>query len=114
MDIADQVIEDIKKRKVMGKKKYGVPLRANNGRNALQDLFEELLDATQYCKQKLVEEEQDSEIEVEKMLAYEVTAAVLGEYFKKTKWFKQSPEKKKELLLQFPLWLEKEIKHGIS
>jgi hypothetical protein len=34
----------------------------------------------------------------------------LGHYFKKTKWFKQSPEKKKDILMRFPLWLEKEIK----
>jgi hypothetical protein len=56
-DIADLVIEDIKTRKIMGEKKYGVPLRANNGRNALQDLYEELQDATQYCRQMLEEGE---------------------------------------------------------
>ena len=54
-DIADLVIEDMKERKKMGKKKYGVPLRAHNGRNALQDAYEEALDLCQYLKQALVE-----------------------------------------------------------
>jgi len=113
-DIADLVVVDIKKRKVMGKAKYGVPLRANNGRNALQDAYEEAQDMTLYLKQKLVEEEEGAVIDLEYQLSLEVTAAVMGHYFKKTKWFKATPAKKKELLLQFPLWLEKEIKHGIS
>jgi hypothetical protein len=114
MDIADQVVEDIKKRKAFGRKKYGVPLRANNGRNALQDAYEEAQDMTLYLKQKLVEEEQETTIDLEYQLSLEVAAAVLGHYFKKTKWFKATPAKKKDILLQFPLWLEKEIKHGIS
>jgi hypothetical protein len=97
----------------MGKKKYGVPLRANNGRDALQDLYEELIDATQYIKQEMVERDTPAEIDLEYQLSLEVAAAVLGHYFKKTKWFKATPAKKKDILLQFPLWLEKEIKHGI-
>lgn len=56
-DIADLVIEDIKKRKVMGEEKYGVPLRPFNGRDAIQDLYEELLDATQYIRQYIEETE---------------------------------------------------------
>ena len=60
-DIADLVIEDIKKRKKMGKAKYGVPLRANNGRDALQDLAEELMDAIQYLKQLQIEREEQKE-----------------------------------------------------
>lgn len=53
--ICDQVIADLKKRKEDGIKKYGVPLQANNGRDGLQDLYEELLDAAQYVKQVMVE-----------------------------------------------------------
>lgn len=55
--IADLVCEDIQKRKELGLRKYGTPLQAFNGRNALKDLYEELLDATKYCKQLLVEME---------------------------------------------------------
>lgn len=57
--IAYLVMEDILKRKEIGQKKYGVPLQANNGRNALQDLYEELLDAAHYIKQKIVEMENE-------------------------------------------------------
>lgn len=54
--IADLVIEDIEWRKAMGKKKYGTYLQANNGRSALQDLYEELLDSVCYLRQLLEEQ----------------------------------------------------------
>ena len=54
--IADLVIDDIRTRKAMGLKKYGTPLQPFNGRNPLEDLYDELHDAVQYCKQKLIEE----------------------------------------------------------
>lgn len=54
-DIADLVIEDIKKRKEFGVRKYGVPLRAHNGRSALQDAYEEALDLAHYLKQAIEE-----------------------------------------------------------
>jgi hypothetical protein len=101
MDIADQVIEDIKKRKVMGKKKYGVPLRANNGRNALQDAYEEAQDMTLYLKQKLVEEEEGAVIELEYYLSLEVARAVISHYKKKSK---------NTLLVSFEGFIEKELK----
>lgn len=63
--IADLVCEDIQARKEMGLKKYGTPLQAFNGRNALKDLYEELLDATKYCKQLLVEMEKHAVREVQ-------------------------------------------------
>lgn len=108
-DIADLVIEDIKKRKVQGKKKYGVPLRANNGRDALQDLYEELIDATQYCKQEMVERDTPEDIEIEYLLSLEVTAAIIGRYCKKVKFFKQSKDKQRELMIAFPQWVHDEI-----
>ncbi len=54
-DIAEAVIEDIKERKKIGMEKYGSPLQAHNGRRALVDLYQELLDAVQYLKQELIE-----------------------------------------------------------
>ncbi len=39
----------------MGKAKYGTYLRANNGRNALVDLYQELLDALMYSQQCMEE-----------------------------------------------------------
>lgn len=53
--IQDLVIEDIKKRKELGKKKYGKLLYPHNGRNALLDAYEEALDLCQYLKQALLE-----------------------------------------------------------
>lgn len=49
------VIKDLQERERKGIETYGESLRADNGRNALQDLYEELLDAALYVKQVIVE-----------------------------------------------------------
>lgn len=49
------VITDARERDEFGAKKYGTRLQANNGRNALRDAYQELLDAAVYFKQDLVE-----------------------------------------------------------
>lgn len=54
--VVNQVMHDLHRRKVMGIKKYGTPLQAHNGRDALQDAYEEALDLCCYLKQKLLEE----------------------------------------------------------
>lgn len=51
------VIRDMEIRDQAGRRKYGVPLQAHNGRDAKLDLYQELLDAVVYCKQDLIEEE---------------------------------------------------------
>ena len=53
--ITDLVVEDIREREKVGYKKYGKALLANDGRDSMQDLYEELLDAAQYIK-KCMEE----------------------------------------------------------
>lgn len=53
--IADLVIADLATRKEFGIAKYGVPLQAQNGRDALLDAYEEILDLACYLKQCLVE-----------------------------------------------------------
>ncbi len=53
--IGEQVIEDMKARIVLGKARYGTPLQAFNGRDALWDAYEEALDLCMYLKQALVE-----------------------------------------------------------
>lgn len=55
--VADEVIADIRDRKAHGVKTYGVALQALNGRRALQDLYEELLDGAHYVRQRLDEED---------------------------------------------------------
>lgn len=53
--IANLVALDIMERKALGMVRYGTPLQAYNGRNALQDAYEEALDLAQYLRQ-LIEE----------------------------------------------------------
>jgi len=55
--VADKVIDDINERVQLGLNKYGTKLMTFNGRNALVDLYQELIDATMYIKQLLMEEE---------------------------------------------------------
>lgn len=53
--VVDEVIAELKHRKKLGLKKYGVALQAFNGRNAAQDLYEEHLDYILYTKQLVLE-----------------------------------------------------------
>lgn len=80
--IQDLVIEDIEARKQTGIERYGTPLQAHNVRNVDLDLYEELLDATTYLRQKLVERADlnDAVVAVGRLLseAPGVPAAVWG------------------------------------
>ncbi len=49
------VIEDMRGRDAVGRRKYGVPLQPHNGRDALRDAYEEALDLSVYLKQALIE-----------------------------------------------------------
>jgi len=53
--IWDLVIADARDRDLIGQRKYGTRLRADNGRDALVDLYQELLDAVVYCRQEIEE-----------------------------------------------------------
>lgn len=53
--IVDMVVEDLAQRRAKGIETYGEPLRANNGRDALWDAYEEALDLCCYLKQTLEE-----------------------------------------------------------
>lgn len=54
--IADLVVADIQDRKRRGVREYGTALQPMNGRRALWDLYEELLDAAHYTRQRILEE----------------------------------------------------------
>jgi len=54
---ADRVIEDVADRMRRGVREYGTALQAHNGRRALLDLYEELLDGAHYVRQRLDEED---------------------------------------------------------
>ena len=53
--IQDLVLADIAERKRVGIARYGMPLQPHNGRDALVDLYQELLDAVQYARQMIFE-----------------------------------------------------------
>lgn len=55
--IVDRLIVKLLERKQVGIERYGVTLQAFNGRNSLQDLAEELQDASIYVLQALEEKE---------------------------------------------------------
>ncbi len=51
-----EVIADMQERHAHGIRKYGTALQPHNGRDALRDLYEELLDAAVYTKQRQIEQ----------------------------------------------------------
>lgn len=55
IDIVDLVLMDILHRKKEGIEKYGMPLQAFNGRNSLQDAYEEAVDLAIYLRQVIEE-----------------------------------------------------------
>lgn len=55
--IAELVIADIRARAEAGERKYGTKLFAHNGRGALVDLYQELLDGAHYVRQEIEERE---------------------------------------------------------
>lgn len=54
--IVDLVVQDLEERKRVGVERYGMPLRAHNGRDALVDAYQEALDLTVYLRQTLQEQ----------------------------------------------------------
>jgi hypothetical protein len=53
--IPDLVARDIYKRMEQGTQIYGTPLQPHNGRDALVDAYEEVLDLAQYLRQVIYE-----------------------------------------------------------
>jgi hypothetical protein len=49
------VIADITERRQVGIARYGTPLQAHNGRDALRDAYEEALDLACYLRQMIAE-----------------------------------------------------------
>lgn len=49
------VVEDMRERDRVGRERYGVPLQANNGRDALVDGYQECLDMAVYLRQAIEE-----------------------------------------------------------
>ena len=55
LEIAALLMVDIDARAKLGLKKYGEPLKANNGRDALLDAYQEALDLCMYLRQVIAE-----------------------------------------------------------
>lgn len=53
--IQDLVVKDIELRKEIGIQRYGTALQPFNGRDALQDAYEEAIDLAMYLKQCIIE-----------------------------------------------------------
>jgi hypothetical protein len=51
--ITAAVMQDLKSRADLGLKKYNTTLEQNNKDNFMNHLYEELLDAAQYCKKEI-------------------------------------------------------------
>jgi len=51
--IWELVIEDMQKRDTLGRKIYGTPLTASNGRDSLIDAYHEALDLSAYLRQEI-------------------------------------------------------------
>lgn len=56
-DVTRAVIDDLRRRERKGIETYGTPLQTHNGRDALRDAYEEVLDLAQYLKQAIMERE---------------------------------------------------------
>lgn len=56
VEVADLVLADMVERKKIGMERYGVPLQPFNGRDALWDAYEEVLDLAVYLRQRIEED----------------------------------------------------------
>ena len=54
-DVWPLVIKDMEDRNELGRVKYGIPLRTHNGRSALVDAYQEVLDLSVYLRQEIEE-----------------------------------------------------------
>lgn len=63
-NVIDLVSADFEERASAGLKKYGTLLQVGNGRDALWDLYQELIDACMYVRQAIAEKETDTMDEI--------------------------------------------------
>lgn len=71
------VCASLQERKKLGLQRYGQPLQAHNGREALRDLGEELADAVVYCRQVIEEGRYDREEAATLAVMYDGLIAML-------------------------------------
>lgn len=61
-DVWELVLKDMSARNNFGKEKYGVGLKPFNGRDTLQDAYEEALDLCVYLRTAIYERNQEGEV----------------------------------------------------
>jgi hypothetical protein len=69
-NIAELVIDDVAERMRIGTERYGTPLQPFNGRDALKDAYEEVLDLASYMRQMMYE--RDTELRENAQAALDV------------------------------------------
>ena len=55
IEVLPEVMADFKARSEMGRDKYGTTLHTNNGRDAMNDAYQESIDLVMYLKQQILE-----------------------------------------------------------
>jgi len=98
------VLKDMEDRRQHGIDKYGTPLQVNNGRDALIDLYQEILDAAVYARQAIEEKRLGIS------LLLELERCIYGE-LDFTKW--RDANEGRDALRQVLEWIEK-LKRGES
>lgn len=58
LDVLPLVLRDLQERGAAGVLKYGTPLQMRNGRDALVDAYQEVLDLALYLRQEIAEREE--------------------------------------------------------
>jgi len=67
---SEMLREDLEARAEMGLKKYGTKLRVNNGRRAIVDLYQEIMDAIMYAMQARLEGDVEAGKFVDPLIQY--------------------------------------------
>ena len=60
--VVNKVMGDMQDRAVEGLSRYGTFLKTHNGRDALQDAYEEALDLSMYLAQAIMERENEAKV----------------------------------------------------
>jgi hypothetical protein len=58
----EHIAEDTEARIRLGEKKYGTRLKAHNGRDAMLDLYQEILDGCNYAEQLVIENKDNGDL----------------------------------------------------
>ena len=68
------VIEDMQARDKLGRQRYGTPLQAHNGRDALTDAYQEALDLCVYLRQAIAERDDSASQSARRSLLADIAA----------------------------------------